>query len=82
MEEASTSQWLRWAALTHEIGLVIAHSQYHKHGGTCSNTLTYPDLRNVTSGFSPSWYVTIDENFANQYLKTCPLTRLITQSTW
>jgi exopolyphosphatase/guanosine-5'-triphosphate,3'-diphosphate pyrophosphatase len=25
-------QWLHWAALLHEIGLVIAHSQYHKHG--------------------------------------------------
>ncbi|HET8705045.1 MAG TPA: exopolyphosphatase [Pseudomonadales bacterium] len=23
---------LRWAALTHEVGLSIAHSQYHKHG--------------------------------------------------
>ncbi len=23
---------LRWAALLHEIGLVIAHAQYHKHG--------------------------------------------------
>jgi len=25
-------QWLRWAAQLHEIGLVIAHSQYHRHG--------------------------------------------------
>ncbi|MCO6413681.1 MAG: Ppx/GppA family phosphatase [Thiogranum sp.] len=25
-------QWLHWAAMLHEIGLVIAHSQYHKHG--------------------------------------------------
>lgn len=25
-------QWLGWAALLHEIGLDIAHSQYHKHG--------------------------------------------------
>jgi len=24
---------LRWAALLHEIGLAIAHNQYHKHGG-------------------------------------------------
>ena len=27
------AQLLRWAALLHEIGLDIAHSQYHKHGG-------------------------------------------------
>lgn len=27
-----SSQWLHWASLLHEIGLVIAHSQYHKHG--------------------------------------------------
>lgn len=26
-------QWLDWAAALHEIGLDIAHSQYHKHGG-------------------------------------------------
>ena len=25
-------QWLEWAAALHEIGLDIAHSQYHKHG--------------------------------------------------
>ena len=24
--------WLHWAAGLHEVGLVIAHSQYHKHG--------------------------------------------------
>lgn len=25
-------QWLHWASCLHEIGLVIAHSKYHKHG--------------------------------------------------
>lgn len=29
---ADARQWLHWAAQAHEIGLVIAHSQYHKHG--------------------------------------------------
>ncbi len=29
--EVST-QWLHWASYLHEIGLVIAHSKYHKHG--------------------------------------------------
>ncbi|MGH8119431.1 MAG: exopolyphosphatase [Gammaproteobacteria bacterium] len=32
---------LRWAALLHEIGLAIAHNQYHKHGGYL---LIYSDL--------------------------------------
>ena len=45
MEASSTFQWLRWAALTHEIGLVIAHSQYHKHGGYL---LEYADLPGFT----------------------------------
>jgi exopolyphosphatase/guanosine-5'-triphosphate,3'-diphosphate pyrophosphatase len=34
-------QWLHWAALLHEIGLVIAHSQYHKHG---AYLIEYSDL--------------------------------------
>ncbi len=41
MEKTGTSQWLRWASLLHEIGLLIAHSQYHKHGGYL---LEYSDL--------------------------------------
>jgi exopolyphosphatase/guanosine-5'-triphosphate,3'-diphosphate pyrophosphatase len=32
---------LRWAALLHEMGLAIAHNQYHKHGGYL---LTHSDL--------------------------------------
>ena len=32
---------LRWAALLHEMGLAVAHNQYHKHGGYL---LTYSDL--------------------------------------
>jgi exopolyphosphatase/guanosine-5'-triphosphate,3'-diphosphate pyrophosphatase len=29
---AMAEQWLGWAAALHEIGLDIAHSEYHKHG--------------------------------------------------
>ena len=32
---------LRWAALLHEMGLAVAHNQYHKHGGYL---LTHADL--------------------------------------
>ena len=38
---------LRWAAMLHEIGMDIAHNQYHKHGGYL---LDYMDL----AGFSRS----------------------------
>jgi exopolyphosphatase len=33
---------LRWAALLHEIGLAIAHNQYHKHGGYLLNNSELP----------------------------------------
>jgi len=32
VEQESAAQWLDWAAALHEIGLDIAHSDYHKHG--------------------------------------------------
>jgi len=41
LPEPSTTKWLHWAALVHEIGLLIAHSQYHKHG---AYLVKYSDL--------------------------------------
>ncbi|HFD79184.1 MAG TPA: HD domain-containing protein, partial [Gammaproteobacteria bacterium] len=41
LRQEDAEQWLHWAALLHEIGLVIAHSQYHKHG---AYLLAYSDL--------------------------------------
>lgn len=32
LEYESCARWLAWAAMLHEIGLDIAHNQYHKHG--------------------------------------------------
>lgn len=32
IDRDTADQWLGWAANLHEIGLDIAHSQYHKHG--------------------------------------------------
>lgn len=32
VDRETAEQWLDWAAQLHEIGLDIAHSQYHKHG--------------------------------------------------
>ncbi len=40
-----SGQWLHWAALLHEMGLLIAHSGYHKHG---AYLVEYSDL----AGFS------------------------------
>jgi exopolyphosphatase/guanosine-5'-triphosphate,3'-diphosphate pyrophosphatase len=41
LTEPATTKWLHWAALLHEIGLLIAHSQYHKHG---AYLVKYSDL--------------------------------------
>ncbi|MGB5398522.1 MAG: exopolyphosphatase [Gammaproteobacteria bacterium] len=32
LDTETATQWLHWASYLHEIGLVIAHSMYHKHG--------------------------------------------------
>jgi len=37
--------WLNWAALCHEVGLVVSHSGYHRHG---AYLLTYSDLPGFT----------------------------------
>lgn len=39
---ASGARLLRWGALLHEIGLDIAHSQYHKHGGYLLDNMDLP----------------------------------------
>ena len=38
---------LRWAAMLHEIGLSVSHSQYHKHGGYL---LTHLDMPGFATG--------------------------------
>lgn len=38
-------EWLRWAALTHEVGMAVSHSGYHKHG---AYLLTHSDLPGFT----------------------------------
>lgn len=47
IDDPRLQQILQWAAALHELGLGIAHSQYHKHGGYI---LRYADL----PGFSRS----------------------------
>lgn len=45
LDDPMQRTWLHWAAGLHEVGLVIAHSQYHKHG---AYLVQHSDL----SGFS------------------------------
>jgi exopolyphosphatase/guanosine-5'-triphosphate,3'-diphosphate pyrophosphatase len=47
LNQQDTERWLHWAALLHEIGLVIAHSQYHKHG---AYLVEYSDLPGFSLG--------------------------------
>ncbi len=42
LENDEYRQLLAWAAWLHEIGLSIAHSQYHKHGSYLLNNLNMP----------------------------------------
>ncbi len=41
---------LGWAAQLHEIGLMIAHSQYHKHGGYVLNNMDLPGFSRQEQG--------------------------------
>ncbi|HHJ18110.1 MAG TPA: Ppx/GppA family phosphatase [Gammaproteobacteria bacterium] len=41
LRQDDARQWLHWASLLHEVGLVIAHSQYHRHG---AYLVEYSDL--------------------------------------
>ena len=47
LNRQDSERWLHWAALLHEIGLVIAHSQYHKHG---AYLVEYSDLPGFSLG--------------------------------
>ncbi|MYD97570.1 MAG: Ppx/GppA family phosphatase, partial [Gammaproteobacteria bacterium] len=38
----AAARLLRWGALLHEIGMDIAHSQYHKHGGYLLDNMDLP----------------------------------------
>ena len=40
--DTNADRVLRWSALLHEIGLDIAHSQYHKHGGYLLDNMDMP----------------------------------------
>ena len=42
LDRATDLKLLRWAATLHEIGLTVAHSQYHKHGAYLLNNSDLP----------------------------------------
>ncbi|WP_339804685.1 exopolyphosphatase [uncultured Marinobacter sp.] len=79
---------LRWACRLHEIGLSIAHSQYHKHG---AYLLRYSDLPGFTQQFqqelaslvrghrrklTASVFEGIDSQDVNRLRRLCVLVRL------
>ena len=42
LEVENAARLLRWGAMLHEIGMDIAHSQYHKHGGYLLDNMDLP----------------------------------------
>lgn len=46
LDDERCSQLLQWAARLHEIGLDIAHSQYHKHGAYILSNADLPGFSN------------------------------------
>jgi len=42
MLDAEAERMLGWAARLHEIGLTVAHNQYHKHGGYLAEKADLP----------------------------------------
>ncbi len=47
LTDADHAMTLRWAAELHEIGMDIAHSQYHKHGGYLLLNMDMPGFSNL-----------------------------------
>ncbi|MBS3803873.1 MAG: HD domain-containing protein [Oleiphilaceae bacterium] len=89
LREHADEEVLRWACRLHEIGLTIAHSQYHKHGAYLLRYSDLPgfsqqfqrDLATLVRGhrrkFTPAIFEGIDD--ANDVIRLrylCILTRL------
>ena len=47
LQEPQSEQLLRWAARTHELGLAIAHSGYHRHGAYLLENSDLPGFSTV-----------------------------------
>jgi exopolyphosphatase/guanosine-5'-triphosphate,3'-diphosphate pyrophosphatase len=88
LPEPYTTKWLHWAALVHEIGLLIAHSQYHKHG---AYLLEYSDMPGFSlrdqrflsalvrchrRKFSPEIIKVLPEEVQDYAVKLCVILRL------
>ena len=88
LPEPDTTKWLHWAALVHEIGLLIAHSQYHKHG---AYLVKYSDLPGFSlrdqlflsalvrchrRKFRPPMVDTVPEDLRDYAIRLCIILRL------
>ncbi|NNF15106.1 MAG: Ppx/GppA family phosphatase [Gammaproteobacteria bacterium] len=68
-------QLLRWAATLHEIGLGIAHSHYHRHGGYIVANADLP-------GFSRNLQQRLAWLIAGHRRRVPPLPSMAAQSSW
>ena len=79
---------LRWAALLHEIGLAIAHNQYHKHGGYLLNHSDLPGFSREEQSLlaflvrchrrkiAPEELQTLSDDIQQKALRLCIILRL------
>ena len=88
LRTAADEDVLRWACRLHEIGLTIAHSQYHKHGAYLLRYSDLPgfsqqfqkDLATLVRGhrrkFSPAVFEEIEPEDKSRMRHLCVLVRL------
>lgn len=79
---------LRWAALLHEIGLAVAHNQYHKHGGYLLNHSDLPGFSREEQSLlaslvrchrrkiAPEELQTLSDDIQQKTLRLCIILRL------
>ena len=88
LDQDNDLKHLRWAALLHEIGLAIAHNQYHKHGGYLLNHSDLPGFSREEQSLlaflvrchrrkiAPEELQTLTDDIQQKALRLCIILRL------